>query len=689
VTVSTEPLLEACRTVGDQSGIAIVEPDRSLPPNLKTALRLVAKSSQMRVRKVLLEEGWFPVEAGPMVATMKEDGRPVALAQARSGGYLLIDHGRGERHPLDEAHAALLSPEAYVFYKAWPAVPLTGRHVLAMGLRGTRGDILRIVAFGIASALLALITPIATAQLFNEIIPTAARERLLVLVGALLLGAVAGTAFGIAQAVALVRLQTRFNESLGAALWDRILRLPVPFFRLYSIGDLANRTLSIDAIRQILAEAGFSVVLSAVFSLSSLVLLFVYDPSLALIAVSLLAVSSGVTLVLTIKEVRRQRELLELRGELSGMVVQQVVGVSKLRVTAAERRAFAQWSALFARQQTTTFEASKLSNLQTVFNAGWIPFTTLVIFWWLSRRSLDSIDPGTFLAFLAAFGQILVANRAITAALGGMLQTVPLYERAKPIFEAVPEVFQNAQDPGALGGGVEVSHVDFRYSADGPLVLHDVSIRVEPGQFVAMVGPSGAGKSSLIRLLLGFECAEAGSVLFDGKDLATLDVELVRRQIGVVLQTAQLMPGSIFTNIVGETELTRDDAWLAASQAGLDGDLRNMPMGMDTLITEASGTLSGGQKQRLLIARALAMRPRFLLFDEATSALDNITQKTVTESLERLAVTRIVIAHRLSTIAGADKIIVMESGRVTETGTYDELMANKGPFSELAARQIV
>ena len=379
---------------------------------------------------------------------------------------------------------------------------------------------------------------------------------------------------------------------------------------------------------------------------------------------------------------------MALRGELSGLVIQQIVGVSKLRVTAAEQRAYGQWSQLFARQQRVVRAAANLGNLQAAFTVGWIPVTTLVLFGWLYRRGLDAIDPGTFLAFFAAFGQILVANRAITAALGGLLQTVPLYERARPILDAVPEVVANAQDPGVLTGQVEVKHVDFRYAADGPMVLRDVSLEIQPGQFVAVVGPSGAGKSSLIRLLLGFETAAAGSVLFDGKDLSTLDIELVRRQIGVVLQTAQLMPGSILTNIVGETDLTRDDAWLAASQAGLDGDLAAMPMGMDTLVTEGSSTLSGGQKQRLLIAKALASRPRLLLFDEATSALDNLTQRTVTESLQQLAITRIVIAHRLSTIAGADKIIVMDRGQVVESGSYVELMANDGPFAALAARQI-
>lgn len=689
VVTSHTPLLEACRTVSEQAGIVIVEPEVELATNLKAALRQIAKSSQLRFRRVLLDDGWFPVEAGPMVATMKEDGRPVALVQTGSSSYQVVDHARGERRQLDEELAEQLGPEGYVLYRSWPAVRLTGRHLLALGLRGTRRDVLRIVLFGIASALLALVTPLATSQLFNHIVPTAARERLALLVVALALGAVAAAALNIAQGLALIRIETRMNAALGTALWDRILRLPVPFFRLYSVGDLAQRTLSIDAIRQILAQAGFSVVLSAVFSLSSLVLLFVYDPSLALVALALLLVSTATTCYLTVQQVRRQRELLALRGDLSGMVIQQVVGVSKLRVNAAERRAFAQWSTVFARQQSSVYAAAHLRNLQTVFNAGWVPVTTLVLFWWLSRRGPESVDPGHFLAFFAAFGQILAASRAITSALGGILQAVPLYERAKPILEALPEVVRNAQDPGLLSGRLDISHVDFRYAPDGPLVLNDVSIRIEPGEFVAVVGPSGAGKSSLIRLLLGFEQAEAGSVLFDDKDLATLDVELVRRQIGVVLQTAQLMPGSILTNIVGETGLTRDDAWAAAAEAGLDGDLHGMPMGLDTLITEGSSTLSGGQRQRLMIARALALRPRFLMFDEATSALDNLTQQTVTDSLDRLAVTRIVIAHRLTTIAGADRIIVMERGRVVEQGTYEELIALGGPFSQLAARQIV
>ena len=688
IAISANPMLEACRTVAAASGITIVDPERPLPPDPRNALRIIAKASQMRFRRVALQRRWWRLEAGAMLATLKSDGTPVALVPTRGHGYEIIDHARGERTEVDARVAEQLRPEAYAFYPSWPAVPLTRKHILALGLRGTRWDLVRIALFGLASALLALVTPIATAKLFNDIIPAAARHRLLVVVAALLLGAVAGAGFQMAQGVALIRLQTRLNASLGAALWDRILRLPVPFFRRYSIGDLAARTLAIDSIRQILAQSGFTLVLSAVFSLTSLGLLFVYDATLAMLSILALAISVGVAFLITRRQLQNLRALVALRGEVSSLVVQQVVGVSKLRVTAAERRAFSEWSRLFTRQQSLAYEGGKLRNLQATFNAAFLPFVTLVVFWMLSRRNLGEIDPGTFLAFFAALGQVLAAGRNITSTLGQMLQTVPLYERARPILDAVPEVNPDSQDPGPLTGRVEVNHVDFRYAPDGPLILKDVSVSVEPGQFVALVGPSGAGKSSLIRLLLGFDKPEAGSVLFDGKDLATLDIELVRRQIGVVLQAAQLMPGSILTNIIGETDLTRDDAWRAASQAGLDSDLRDMPMGIDTLITEGSSTLSGGQKQRLLIARALASNPRLLLFDEATSALDNVTQRIVTESLQQLRVTRIVIAHRLSTIAGADKIIVMESGRVTESGTYDELMAAGGAFADLAARQI-
>jgi ATP-binding cassette subfamily C protein len=276
-----------------------------------------------------------------------------------------------------------------------------------------------------------------------------------------------------------------------------------------------------------------------------------------------------------------------------------------------------------------------------------------------------------------------------STALAGMLGAIPLFERLKPIVTTAPERHADKADPGPLNGAVEVNRVTFRYAPEAPPVLEDVSLRVEPGQFVAIVGPSGSGKSTLQRLLLGFETAESGDILFQGQSIANLDTSALRRRIGVVLQTARIMSGSIFENITAGLPYSLDEAWEAARMAGIAEDIEAMPMGMHSVLMEGTSTLSGGQVQRLMIARALIGKPQVLILDEATSALDNVSQAVVTDSLNRLHTTRIVIAHRLSTIREADRIFVMERGRLVESGTFDSLMAGNGTFAALARRQLL
>lgn len=314
----------------------------------------------------------------------------------------------------------------------------------------------------------------------------------------------------------------------------------------------------------------------------------------------------------------------------------------------------------------------------------------LVIYWQTSSR-LESgdIQTGTFLAFSTTFAAILTVTSAMSTVILNVLNAIPIFENAKPIMETIPEVDIGKAVPGELAGEIEVNDVHFRYSPDAPLALNGVSFQAHPGEFVALVGPSGSGKSTLFRLLLGFDTPESGSVLFDRQDLSGLDLVAVRRQIGVVLQNGKLVPGDVFRNIAGtSSEHTIEDAWEAARMAGLDEDIKRMPMGMSTMIIEQGGAFSGGQRQRLLIARALINRPRILLMDEATSALDNRTQAIVGESLRQLQGTRIVIAHRLSTVVKADRIFVVKDGVVTERGNYQELMDRKGDFYALAQRQL-
>jgi ABC-type bacteriocin/lantibiotic exporter with double-glycine peptidase domain len=305
------------------------------------------------------------------------------------------------------------------------------------------------------------------------------------------------------------------------------------------------------------------------------------------------------------------------------------------------------------------------------------------------KAEAEKLTTGDFLAFFSAFSQVLVSALAVSAAIIAAVAVLQQYERAKPILESIPEVTEDKTRPGKLTGAIEISRITFRYKPDAPPVLRDVSVNVRAGEFVAIVGPSGSGKSTLLRMLLGFETPESGGVYFDGQDLSGLDVQEVRQQMGVVLQSSRPISGSIYQNIVGSAQLTVEDAWEAARLAGIDEDIKKMPMQLHTYLSDGGGGISGGQRQRLMIARAIAGRPSILLFDEATSALDNQTQAIVSRSLETLQATRVVIAHRLSTIMNANRIFVMDKGEVVQAGTYQELIEQEGVFRELAKRQML
>ena len=417
--------------------------------------------------------------------------------------------------------------------------------------------------------------------------------------------------------------------------------------------------------------------------------MYIYSPVLSIAGTLLLFVLLIIVIGGNYLQNRIQKRALHLDGQVSGLVMQLLVGIAKIRIANAEPRAFGEWASTYADQRRETFKARSIANGLTIFYAMYTAFSSLLFFYLISFVLAEPIPLASFLAFSVAYGQVLAATMAMAGAVTGSMVTLALYDRMKPIFEAVPEIDEAREHPGVLGGAIEVSHASFGYAPDIPDAVKDVSIEVMPGEFVALVGGSGAGKSTLLRLILGFETPRSGAVFFDGKDLAKIDVSVVRQQLGVVMQNGGLTPSSILENIVGSSPLTLDDAWEAARNAGMEDDIRDMPMGLQTIVSEGGGNLSGGQQQRLMIARALASKPPILLFDEATSALDNVTQAIVTESLDRLKLTRLVVAHRLSTIEKADRIYVMHKGEVVEQGTFSELMAADGYFKALATRQIV
>ncbi len=648
-------LVAACRAVGAAQGIEVASPRLE---GADDPLRLIARASGFRTRRVKLPARWWTRDGAPMLARCALDGRPVALIPDAFGRYALSDPGRNTRTPVDRELARALQPMAVVFYRTLPAGRSTVGGLARFALPLVRRELWTLALMGLICGLLGLAVPIVTAIAIDDAIPRADVSQLGLLCAFLLAVALAVAGFQAIQIVALARLRGKIESTLLPAFWDRLLNLPVRFFAEYEAGDLASRTLGPGRLISTLVSTTTASMLASVFSLFNVVALFVLNWRLGLVAAGLLGVFVLVAACALRPLWRCQRGISDLRGEIAGLLFLLLGGIARLRVTGAESRAFSRWAIRYQQQLQESLRFKTISGRLVLFGDVW-PIAVLMVVLAAAIYGAASLSAGEFLAFHSALmlgvaAVVGLARGAITS-IDGLRET----ERFAPILAAAPEVDEVGGDPVRLGGAIRLENVSFRYTPDGPLILDSVNFQVRPGEFVAIVGPSGSGKSTLMWLLLGFETPSEGTVSYDGQDLETLDIQEIRRQIGVVLQDARLRPGDIHSNIVGlSTHLTRDDAWDAAELAGLSDDLEQMPMGLHTVVTEGGSGLSSGQRQRLIIARALAGRPRILLFDEATSALDNRTQAHVSQSIHsRLSgTTRVAIAHRLSTVIDADRI---------------------------------
>ncbi|MCC8956042.1 NHLP bacteriocin export ABC transporter permease/ATPase subunit [Bradyrhizobium sp. Pear77] len=687
----SDPLLASCRLVADALGSSITHASRANPAGQSFGDVLqIARASRLRIRRVQLRDRWWSSDAGPLLGWHGPESDPVALIRDRRGRYTMIDPKRGRRQPVSRSVANVLAPEAVSFYKTLHAYPLRYRDLLSFATGGLSGSMARLILAIIAIGLLSLIPPLVTNLLVNSVIPRTEIDQLVVCAAALSVTAIAIAGLQGMQGLVTLRLEGILDYKLQAALIDRLLRLPASLFRDYTTGDLVDRSMGIEAARQIVTGRTLRGFTSALFGIFSLGLMLYYDLWLGSIALLLIGLRAAAIVATSALRVYYESKHFNLQGKVSGFVLQLIAGVSKLRVANATSRALARWSGQFAVQKRYFIASQRAANILVVFETAFPLIATLIIFAIASRTNSQLLaNLGAFLGFLSAFGQTTAAIGNWASSMSESLVVIPHLSRMKPILSAAAEIAEDRRPTGELMGEIEFSGVTFRYIKDGPKVLDDITLRISRGEYVAIVGPSGSGKSSLLRLLLDFERPEAGTIFYDGKALNTIETSDVRRQLGVVLQDTKLATGNLYENICGGVDLTLDKAWEAARLAALDADIRQMPMGMHTLVAEGINTLSGGQRQRILIARALARSPRILLFDEATSALDNQTQAIVGASLERLNVTRIVIAHRLSTIRRADRIVMLIGGKIVQSGSYDELTSGTGPFAEFARRQLM
>ncbi|RMG20986.1 MAG: NHLP bacteriocin export ABC transporter permease/ATPase subunit [Bacteroidetes bacterium] len=694
---SSNLLLAACQLIGRETGFRFDGPKflQGEAPSLTSQLKAISQVSNVRVRKVILRGEWWKTENGHLLAFTAEDKQPVALIQQKAGSYVLKNPATKTSLKVGQDLASMLDPIAYMFFYAFDGPMTSIKKIGAFALNGLKKDMGFMMLAALCGSVLGLFTPILTGVMLDDVIPQADRGLLLEVVAIMLVIGLVSALLQLIKGILLLRVETKSNIHIQAALMDHLLRLPVAFYRRFSAGDLTLRALGINQIRQVLSNTLLTTVLSGAFSIVNLGLLFYYDFQLAWIGIGLSLLAAGFVSVIGLLKLKYDRQIARQQGDIQGFLFEFLSGIAKVRISGSEKRIFALWAQKFGFLKKLGFKSVSYENWITVFKGSYPLLTNIIFFgaiFYVMQHAIPGetslISVGVFMAFISAFNQFLNDCLNMSYALISSLNVVPVYERLKPILEEKTESSKGSADPGELVGEIEMSGVTFRYHEDQPPVLKHISFRIRPGEMVAFVGPSGSGKSTIMRLLLGFEEPEAGSIYYDGQAFDSLNKDLVRQQIGVVLQDGALMAGSIYQNIVGNSELSLEDALAAAEMAGLEDDIKQMPMGMHTVISEGAGTFSGGQKQRLMIARAIVHKPRMLFMDEATSALDNRTQNIVTESLDRLQATRIIIAHRLSTVMHADRIYVVEAGEIVEHGTYRELMKRDGLFAKLAKRQI-
>ncbi|MEH2119115.1 NHLP bacteriocin export ABC transporter permease/ATPase subunit [Nostoc sp.] len=681
------PLLVALGAVGRALGIEIRPPADDFGV-IEDPVAAFARASQIRIRRVSLADGWWRQDQGPMLTYTELEKRPVALLPTDNRDYVIFDPVARTRTPVSESVAKTLSAVAYILYRPLPQVALNSIDLLRFGIKGYEKDIVNIFVVGLLGTILGMVAPQATAILINHAIPESDRALLWQIGLVMFAVAFAQFAFQIAQSIITLRIESATDSVLQPAIWDRLLRLSPGFFRQYTSGDLVNRVMAVREIHQKLSGATQRTLLSGVFALFNLVLMFIYSWQLAFVGVGIAIFAAVFTVISSFLLVKKLQKQLELDGAIQGLSVQLINGVAKLRVAMAEERAFAAWAKKYSQQIRLKASLQQIKDGVSIFNEALPLVNSILLFGFAMLLMQTRLSLGTFVAFNYASAIFIKGVIDLSNTASEIWSIIPIWERVKSIWRSHPEYDSTKINPGQLSGHITLDRVSFRYSENDSLILNDVSIHAEPGEFVAIVGPSGSGKSTILRLLLGFETPLTGSVYYDGKNLAQMELQAVRRQLGVVLQNGKIGTGSIFDNITAGALVSVEEAWSAAQMAGLADDIKQMPMGMHTIIAEGGNNLSGGQRQRLLIARSLVSKPKIILMDEATSALDNRTQAIVTESLAKLNATRVVIAHRLSTIRHADRIYVIDAGHVVQVGKFSELIAQEGLFARLVARQL-
>ncbi len=676
-------LVNTCQIIGDHLQLTFTPLQHKLASNeiFNNVYELCAYSN-IYYREIHLSKNWWTCDSGPFLGFYKENSQPVALIP-KDGKYELIDIAKGTRTIVNEEVNALLLKEGFMFYRSFPKKNwISAKDLLRFSLFKKTPIFLSVFLFGLAMGCLNLFYPFFNYVLFQYVIPYSDRSLLTQVIAGIFIISVSTQLFMFGRDYTVLRLEALSDHDLESGIWQRVLSLSVQFFSRFELGDLIMRVFSINTIRKSLTGSTIQVLFNSFFSLLYLIPMFYYSPMLALVGASFVLAIASLNAWCFFASLRYNQVILESKGKANGLVLQQLSAISKIRSAGAEKISFTNWEKIFQPMKKVEWQMQKLTIFSYVANYISSTLSPFLIFaialYVIKEKTALPFTIGDFLAFLAAFTPFTLAVTDLSNILIELTPLFSLWKRGRAILEERLEVEGNKTDPHTFSGDVQIDHLFFRYESSSPLILEDISLHAKPGEFIGIIGPSGCGKSSLVKLLVGFEKPESGAIYFDGKDLSTLDIRKVRRQLGIVLQNESLLDGTIRDNLTTKGSYSDEEISHILKLTGFDEDLRRLPMGLHTVLMDGGNTLSGGQKQRLLIARALISKPKILILDEATSALDNKTQEIVERSLKHINITRIVIAHRLSTICHADRIYLINKGKIEAVGSYAEIKSKIG-----------
>lgn len=648
----------------------------------------IARLSHFSYREVILSNDWYKKDSGAFLV-LDSKGKPFVCLPTGKNGYVLYDESTGKSCVVTKQVAENISVKAFMFYRPLSTGKVCKRDMINFCLHSIQiKDMLMLTLLTLFTSLIGILIPVFSQKIYDEYIPIGAKGILFQFGCMMASFMIANVMFTVVQNLFIFRITSKMAYDFQGAIYNRLFNLPESFFRKYESADLGQRVMGAGNTVNGYASSIFSLIVAFVFVVIYFFRMALYSWKLTGIGILMVGIYLFGFYLIIIKSIKYQEEIAELNGKTSSLMFQFLMGISKIRIAGVEDRALYEYMKPYIKLRDSEARKNNITDIGMVINTVVNSIFSIVLYIVIINGNLD-VSVGSFIAFNSIFGMFTANSLQLIQAFITMKNLKPIMTRLTPIFNENPEFDDAKELPGEISGGIEINNVTFAYSSDGPNILENISLNIKHGEYVGIVGSSGCGKSTLLKLLLGFESPVSGKIYYDNKDIDNIDKRELRKKIGVVLQDGKLISGSIFENITITSPRSKvEDVQKVIKSVGLENDIKEMPMGLHTVLSEDCGTISGGQQQRILIARAIISNPKILFFDEATSALDNVTQNMVCETLEQMNSTRIVIAHRLSTIMNCDRIIVLDSGKVVEQGSYQELMEYKGLFYQLASRQM-